>query len=175
MNRENKKKSNTKGWEKIDTVVEGTDQDIDFWMELVKRVSWNFPGLETENALREHRNTVLKFMEQRSAICVKDGKRVVGVLLFSCKYNMICCLAVSEDYRTQGIGSQLLARSLEKLDRTKPITVSTFREEDTKGVAPRALYKKFGFIPEELIEEFGYPNQRFVLYPKRQISVNSTG
>ena len=147
------------------TVVEGMQQDIDSWMELVKSVRWNFPGLETESALQEHRDTVLKFMEQKRAICVKDGKRIVGVLLFSCKYNMICCLAVSENYRNQGIGSKLLACALEKLDRTEPVTVSTFREEDEKGAAPRALYKKFGFVPDELIEEFGYPNQRFVLYP----------
>lgn len=147
------------------TVVEGIEQDIDSWMELVKHVRWNFPGLETENALKEHRNTVLKFMKQKGAICVKDEKRIIGVLLFSFKYNMICCLAVSDDYRNRGIGSKLLAYSLEKLDRTEPITVSTFREEDEKGTAPRALYKKFGFIPDELTEEFGYPNQRFVLYP----------
>ena len=148
------------------TVVEGMEQDIDSWMELVKSVRWNFPGLETERALQEHRDTVLKFMEQKRAICVKDGKRIVGVLLFSCKYNMICCLAVSEDYRNRGIGSKLLACFLEKLDRTEPVTVSTFREEDEKGAAPRALYKKFGFVPDELIEEFGYPNQRFILYPR---------
>ena len=148
------------------TVVEGMEQDIDSWMELVKSVRWNFPGLETESALQEHRDTVLKFMEQKRAICVKDGKRVVGVLLFSYTYNMICCLAVSENYRNRGIGSKLLACSLEKLDRTEPVTVSTFREEDEKGAAPRALYKKFGFVPDELIEEFGYPNQRFILYPR---------
>ena len=47
------------------TVVEGTEQDIDSWMELVKNVRWNFPGLETEDALEEHRNTVLKFMRQK--------------------------------------------------------------------------------------------------------------
>lgn len=59
----------------------------------------------------------------------------------------------------------LLGKALEQLDRTKDITVSTFREEDEKGTAPRALYKKFGFIEGELIEEFGYPNQTFVLHP----------
>ena len=155
----------------MDTVVEGIEQDIDPWMELVKNVRWNFPGLETENALKEHRNTVLKFMKQKSAICVKEEKRIIGVLLFSLKYNMICCLAVSNDYRNQGIGSKLLTYALEKLDRTQPITVSTFREEDEKGTAPRALYQKFGFLPDELIEEFGYPNQRFVLHPNRQIPI----
>lgn len=147
------------------TVVEGIEQDIDSWMELVRSVRWNFPGLETEDALQEHKNTVLKFMRQKTAICVKDGNRIIGVLLFSINHNMICCLAVSPDDRNQGIGSKLLAYALERLDRTQSVTVSTFREEDEKGVAPRALYQKFGFVPDELIEEFGYPNQRFVLYP----------
>lgn len=151
------------------TVVEGIEQDIDSWMDLVKSVRWNFPGLETEDALEEHKNTVFKFMRQKEAICVKDEKRIIGVLLFSLKHNMICCLAVSNDYRKHGIGSKLLAYALEKLDGTQSITVSTFREEDEKGTAPRALYKKFGFIPDELIEEFGYPNQRFVLYPKCKV------
>ena len=49
-------------------------------------------------------------------------------------------------------------------DLKKDITVSTFRENDVKGIAPRNLYKKFGFEEDELIEEFGYPNQRFVLH-----------
>ena len=138
-------------------------------MELVKSVRWNFPGLETEKALQEHKNTVLKFMRQKTAICVKDERRIIGVLLFSLKYNMICCLAVFPDYRNQGIGSRLLAYALERLDRTQSVTVSTFREEDEKGTAPRALYKKFGFIPDELIEEFGYPNQRFILFPNCKV------
>ena len=94
--------------EKMYTVVEGMEQDIGSWMELVKSVRWNFPGLETESALQEHRDTVLKFMEQKRAICVKDGKRIVGVLLFSCKYNMICCLAVSEKYGSEESGANYL-------------------------------------------------------------------
>ena len=156
------------------TVIEGVEQDIDSWMQLVQSVRWTFPGLETEAALKEHRNTVLEFMNQKRAICVKAGNKIIGVLLFSIKYNMICCLAVSNEYRKQGIGSKLLAYALEKLDRTQPITVSTFREEDEKGAAPRALYKKYGFIPGELIEEFGYPNQQFVLYPNRRMTRESS-
>ena len=78
---------------------------------------------------------------------------------------MICCLGVSPKYRRYGIATMLLDAALGQLDRAKEITVSTFREEDEKGVAPRALYKKFGFVEDELIEEFGYPNQKFVLHP----------
>lgn len=77
---------------------------------------------------------------------------------------MICCLAVDPAYRKRAIASILLKEALDKLDRDKDITVSTFRENDVKGIAPRKLYKKFGFEEGELIEEFGYPNQRFVLH-----------
>ena len=74
----------------------GTEHDINLWMNLVKSLSWNFPGLEMPEQIAEHRNTVLKFMNQHRAICVKDSDEIVGVLLFSRKHNMICCLGVSE-------------------------------------------------------------------------------
>ena len=138
---------------------------IDSWMKLVRKVSWNFPGLETEEGLDEHKQTVLKFMNKKQALCVRNNETIVGVLLFSRNRNMICCLAVDPDHRKRGIASILLKKALDELDRSKKITVSTFRENDDKGIAPRALYRKFGFQEGELTEEFGYPNQVFVLYP----------
>lgn len=146
-------------------ILFGKPADIDSWMALVRLVSWNFPGLETAESIEEHKQTVLKFMSKRQALCVKGHDEIVGVLLLSRSHNMICCLAVAPDYRQCGIASGLLKKALEELDRSKNITVSTFREEDEKGIAPRKLYKKFGFREGELIEEFGYPNQRFVLRP----------
>ena len=142
----------------------GRTSDIDSWMQLVRKVSWNFPGLETEQSIEEHKIIVLKFMNDKRALCVKNEEDIVGVLLYSRKHNMICCLAVDPAYRKKGIASMLLSEALDKLDRDKDITVSTFRENDVKGIAPRNLYKKFGFEEDELIEEFGYPNQRFVLH-----------
>ena len=138
---------------------------IDSWMKLVRKVSWNFPGLETEEGLDEHKQTVLKFMNKKQALCVRNQETIVGVLLFSRSRNMICCLAVDPDHRKQGLASILLKKALDELDRSTEITVSTFRENDDKGIAPRALYRKFGFQEGELTEEFGYPNQVFVLYP----------
>ena len=147
----------------------GNNCDIDEWMKLVEEISWNFPGLETKNKIDEHRETVLRFISKKQALCVKDDKKIIGVLLFSRRHNMICCLGVSPQYRRCGIASKLLEKALENLDRTRTITVSTFREEDEKGKAPRALYEKYGFVADELIEEFGYPNQRFVLYPECKV------
>lgn len=147
----------------------GRTSDIDSWMRLVRKVSWNFPGLETEQSIEEHKIIVLKFMNDKSALCVKNEEDIVGVLLYSRKHNMICCLAVDPAYRKKGIASMLLSEALDKLDRDKDITVSTFRENDVKGIAPRNLYKKFGFEEDELIEEFGYPNQRFVLHADKSV------
>ena len=141
----------------------GTPLDIESWMELVHRVSWNFPGLETEAAIDDHRRTVLRFMGENRALCVKDDEKVVGVLLLSKKHNMICCLAVAPEYRRKGIASLLLEKALAELDNSRDITVTTFRDNDEKGIAPRALYKQFGFAEEKLMIENDYPVQRFVL------------
>ena len=93
----------------------------------------------------------------------KNGQAVIGVLLFSRKHNRICCLAVAPEFRRMGIGSALVEKALQKLDRSRDITVTTFREEDEKGTAPRGLYKRFGFAEGILTEEFSYPVQEFRL------------
>lgn len=51
-------------------------------MCLVQRVSGSFPGLETEAALTEHRQTMLDLMGRQEAICAKQDGGIVGVLLF---------------------------------------------------------------------------------------------
>ena len=143
----------------------GLPEDIEQWMNRVTLIRSNFPGLETPEQLLAHRATVLKFMDKRQAICVKEGSTIAGIMLFSRGHNMICCLAVSSEYRRRKIASMLMDEALENLDKTKEISVSTFRADDEKGTAPRALYEKYGFIAGELTEEFNYPNQRFVLHP----------
>ncbi|MDE7229893.1 MAG: GNAT family N-acetyltransferase [Oscillospiraceae bacterium] len=144
-------------------VVFGKEDDIDSWLSLVREVRGNFPGLETEAAIEEHKRTVLEFMSERRALCVKSGEEIIGVLLFSKTHNMICCLAVSPAHRRKGIAAALMSKALDELDRTRDITVTTFRDNDPRSAAPRALYKKFGFTEGELVVEFGCPSQVFVL------------
>ena len=82
----------------------GKECDIDHWMHLVNKVKENFPGLETKDALDEHRDTVLDFMRKGRAICVKNEDEIVGVLLFSINPNILCfnlskiSLKISERY-----------------------------------------------------------------------------
>ena len=37
----------------------GVPVDIEKWMNLITEVEWNFPGLETQEKLSEHKTTVL--------------------------------------------------------------------------------------------------------------------
>ena len=141
----------------------GTPRDIESWMQLVRQVRRNFPGLETEAAVEDHQRTVLRFMGEKRALCVKNAEQIIGVLLLSKKHNMICCLAVAPEHRRKGVTSVLLEKALSELDRTGDVSVTTFREEDDKGTAPRALYRRFGFAEEKLTVENDYPVQRFVL------------
>lgn len=147
----------------------GAMEDMESWMELVNGVRQSFPGLETQAALDDHRQTVLRFMCEHRALCVKNEGKVVGVLLFSKTHNSICCLAVAPAYRRKGIARALLQQALAELDRSRDITVTTFRENDERGTAPRALYKSFGFAGGKLLVEFGYPVQEFVLHGRRSL------
>lgn len=145
------------------TIGLGVKQDIDSWMNLVERVKDSFPGLETEEALQEHKRTVLDFMERSSAICAKDQGEVVGTLLFSSDSNLLCFLAVDSKYRRQHIAEKMVSFMLTKMDPLKDIYVTTYRDEVPEGAAARAFYKSIGFIEGKLTEEFGSPVQEFVL------------
>lgn len=141
----------------------GRECDIDNWMQLVNKVKENFLGLETKEALDEHRNTVLDFMSKQGAICAKDKDKIVGILLFAKEENMLCFLAVDGEYRRQHIAEQMVSYMLTCMDAKKEVVVTTYREGVPEGAAARAFYKGLGFAEGRLTEEFGSPVQEFVL------------
>lgn len=133
------------------------------WMALVKQVRDAFPGLETAEAMAEHRVTVLQFMRSASAICAVDGGNIVGTLLFSRENSVLCFLAVDPIYRRQQIARQMVDFMLTQMEDGKDITVTTYREGAPNGIAARAFYKRLGFSEGKLTEEFGSPVQVFIL------------
>ncbi len=141
----------------------GTVCDIDGWIRLVDKVKDLFPGLETEDAVAEHRKTVIDFMEKDSALCAEDNDNVVGVLLFSREEAQICFLAVDKEYRRQHIAENMVKYAINLMPKDKNVTVTTYCEDDPNGSAARNFYKDFGFEEGELKEEFGSPVQEFVL------------
>ena len=141
--------------------------EIDRWMALVDRVKAAFPGLETPEAMAEHRSTVLGFMEINAALCAKINGNIVGVLLFSREDSMLCFLAVDPACRRQHIAEKLVRHMLTFLDANRDVTVTTYREGVPEGRAARAFYRHLGFVEGRLTEEFGSPVQEFVLVRSR--------
>lgn len=138
-------------------------QDIDAWMALAEQVRDVFPGLETAEAMEEHRATVLRFIKNSSAVCGAEADRMAGILLFSRESGQLCFLAVDPSYRRQHIARKMVSLMLTQIDEGKDITVTTYREDDPNGQAARAFYKRLGFSEGKLTEEFGCPVQEFIL------------
>lgn len=140
-----------------------TERDINNWICLVNKVRKNFPGLDSKEALDEHRNTVLEFMDNKSAICAKINNKIVGTLLFSKESNMLCFLAVDAEYRRKHIAEKMFSYMLTFINSEEDIVVTTYRAGVPEGISARAFYKKMGFTEGKLTEEFGSLVQEFVL------------
>jgi len=133
--------------------------DIESWMQLVELVADNFPGLVTD----DYRQTLIRNVDRQSAICAKANGKVVGALLYSVNAGTLSCMAVHPEHRRHGIASAMIRLMIDNFPTGADISVSTFREGDPLGDAPRAMYKRLGFLEGELIEEFGHPGQIFRL------------
>lgn len=140
-------------------VFSAGEGDVGAWMAFLEEVAEFFPGLERtayEQSLRRH-------IAAGTAICAKIEGTLAGGLLFSLDPGALAFIAVHPAFRGKGIASRLLAEMLGRFPPGRDIEVITYREGDPQGCAARTLYKKLGFGEGELIEEFGYPCQKFVL------------
>lgn len=144
-------------------IRKGTISDIRLWMNLVDKVKNLFPGLETKEAVFEHEKTVLQFMAREEALCAETDGKIVGILLFSKEQNMLCFLAVDEDFRRQHIAYELVNRMYAYLDLSKNITLETHVEGVAQGIPARRFYKSLGFKEGIVKEEFGSQVQEFIL------------
>lgn len=136
--------------------------DLDGWMALVASVRESFPGLETPQALEDHRNAVVECICRESAVCAVTDGRVVGALLFSRDQGELCFLAVAPECRRQHIARELFTFMLTRMEPGRDISVTTYRTGDPRGAAARAFYQKMGFTEGPLSEAFGCPVQEFL-------------
>lgn len=144
-----------------------TRADIPEGLTMVNTVAADFPGLDIE----DYTKTLQESIDCRTALCARLDGVIAGILLFSSNSRTLLCMAVHPQYRRRGVASALIAEMLRQMPNGD-ICVTTFRENDPKGAAPRAIYQKFGFVPEALFTEFDYPVQRFVLHRNVEQSGN---
>jgi ribosomal protein S18 acetylase RimI-like enzyme len=138
------------------------ENDLEKWIELVNVVKNKFPGLDNKEEFENYKKILIKNILRQTAICVKNNDNIIGAALFSLNSNCISWLAVHPNHRRKGIASILMDKMIKQFPKGKDVSVTTYRENDKKGIASRNLYKKYGFVESELLVEYDYPLQKFI-------------
>ncbi len=145
------------GWQQ--KIAYATEADIPAWMELVHLVIDGFPHLDEGQYLEKLR----EYIWDRRALILKDTDTAVGIMAFHEMTGSIDFLGVHPQYRNKGIAKAFCEKALRELVCSEAITVTTFREGDKADTGHRNTIKSLGFAEAELLVEFGYPTQRFIL------------
>lgn len=140
-------------------IVPAAKEDIPAWMELVRLVIDGFPHLDEEHYLKQLREAI----RHGQALILKDADTAVGIMLFQRATGSIDFLGVHPQYRKMGIAKAFCEKALRELSLSGQISVTTFRDGDRADNGYRKMWKGLGFAEAELLVEFGYPTQRFIL------------
>ena len=145
--------------------------DISAWMDLMRLVIDGYPVMDEADYLRK---LVIAINEKR-ALVLKDNGVLIGAMAFSSQSGCIDFLGVHPQYRNKGIQRLFLEALLETYLPGQEICTTTFREGDKADTGYRNLLKQLGFAERELLVEFGYPTQRFVLSPGHKEDIENGG
>ena len=170
-----------------DNIKFATPEDADDWMELVSLTIDGYPCLDKE----DYAANLHQYIAEKKALILREGAasakpnrnaatdmpptegrgryhKAIGVMGFSPDTGSIDFLAVHPQYRHFGITKLFLDKLAEELLCGKEITLTTYRAGDKADTGWREEYRRLGFAERELLVEYGYPTQRFVLPPKNK-------
>ena len=138
--------------------------DIQVWMDLMRLVIDGYPVMKEE----EYLNAIMKYIDEKHALVLKDGEILVAAMAFSDNPGCIEFWGVHPQYRKQDIQKLFLDVLLETYLPGKEVSMTTYREGDKADTGYRELLKNLGFAERELLIEYGYPTQRFVFSPNKK-------
>lgn len=133
--------------------------DIPEWIKLVRLVIDGYPHLDETDYLKK----LIDSIKKKQALILKDMDTVIGIMAFSYDTGNIEFMGIHPQYRGSGIQKVFLDRLMEDFLPGKEVSTTTFREHDKADTGYRAELKQLGFAERELLVEYGYPTQRFVL------------
>lgn len=142
-----------------DKIVFATEKDIPEWIELVRLVVDGFPHLDEKQYLEQLQD----YIKNKRALILKDADTAIGIMAFHEVTGNIDFFGVHPQYRKSGIAKVFCEKVLRELAPSPQISVTTFREGDKADTGYREIWKSLGFAEAELLTEFGYPTQRFIL------------
>ena len=137
-------------------------EDIPKWIELVRLVVDGFPCLDEKQYVEQLKDCIQK----KQALILKDKDIAIGIMGITIATGSMIFLGIHPQYRKQGITQAFLKKAISLLITSDEISVTTFREGDKADTGYRNIFKNLGFAEAELLVEFGYPTQRFVLQKK---------
>ena len=150
-----------KEWQ--DKIVFATQEDIPEWIELVHLVIDGFPHLDEKQYLEQ----LQEYIKNKRALILKDSDTAIGIMAFHEVTGSIDFFGVHPQYRKRGIAKAFCEKALYELARSAQISVTTFREGDKADTGYREIWGSLGFAEAELLFEFGYPTQRFILHREK--------
>lgn len=142
-----------------DDIKLATISDIPAWMKLVRMVVDGYPYLDEADYLAKLKNSI----EKRQALILPLGNLAIGIMAFSYNTGSIEFMGVHPQYRSYGIPKLFLDKLMNEYLPQQEISTTTYRENDKADTGYRNELKQLGFAERELLIEFGYPTQRFVL------------
>lgn len=145
-----------------DDIQFATVEDINDWMELVQLTVDGYPCLDEVDYMEK----LSFYIADKRALILRDEGMAIGIMGFSTETGSIDFLAVHPQYRNSGIEKVFLDKLADELLAGIEISLTTYREGDKADTGYRETYLRLGFAERELLTEYGYPTQRFVLPPK---------
>lgn len=138
------------------------DADIPAWMELVRLVVDGYPHLDEEEYMQDLKERI---KQKRALILLQPGQKekAVGVMAFSYEAGSIDFFGIHPQYRGSSAAKLFLDKLMEEILPGQEICTTTYREGDRADNGHRKALMKLGFAEKELLFEFGYPTQKFVL------------
>ncbi|MHB8800924.1 MAG: GNAT family N-acetyltransferase [Thermoanaerobaculia bacterium] len=122
-------------------------RDVPEWLALAKEVEHLFGPMSEVSEFRAALDGAIGSGHALAAVVSSDdgAEELAGGIVFSPEGGSIEWLAVSTRARGAGLGRQLLAAAIARLDPERPIRVQTFAPASPDGAAARRLYAAFGF------------------------------
>ena len=142
-----------------DKIVFATKEDIPEWIKLLHLVIDGFPHLGEEQYLAQ----LQEYINNRQALILKDADIAIGIMALDEMTGSIDFFGVHPQYRSREIAKAFCEKALHELTHSAQISVTTFRKGDKADTGYREIWRSLGFEEAELLIEFGYPTQRFIL------------
>lgn len=139
-------------------------EDIPDWMNLMRLVIDGYPVMDEVDYLTKLEESI----SEKRALVLKDGNTLIGAMAFTYSPGSIEFLGVHPQYRNRRLQKLFLDALLETYLPGQEISTTTYREQDKADTGHRDMLLQLGFAEKELLTEFGYPTQRFVLSPENR-------